>query len=392
MGAGRRPADLARGCAASAPPCSPRCRPWPSGPAPSTWARASRTATARPRWPRRPSRPSGPGATSTRPGPGILELRQAIARHQQRFYGLEFDPDDEVLVTAGATEAITAAVLALCEAGDEVVVFEPFYDSYGAAIALAGARRRVVPLEPPDWTFDPDRLAAAITPAHPPDPAQHARTTRPARSSAGRARDHRRDLPSARPAGGDRRGVRAPDLRGHPRAALQPAGHGRADPDGLERREDLLVHRLEGGLGLRAGAAGGRGADRQAVPHLRQRGPVPARGGRRPRPARRVLHRRGRGPAARDATGCAPAWPRPASRSSGRMPPTSRSSAWRGWAPPTGWPSAGTCPHRCGVVAVPAAAFYDDPRGPRPLVRFAFCKQPAVLDEAVRRLARLGQE
>ena len=69
-----------------------------------------------------------------------------------------------MLVTAGATEAITAAVLAFCDAGDEVLVFEPFYDSYGAAIALAGARRRVVPLEPPAWTFDPDRLAAAVTP------------------------------------------------------------------------------------------------------------------------------------------------------------------------------------------------------------------------------------
>ena len=67
-------------------------------------------------------------------------------------------------MTAGATEAITAAVLSLCEVGDEVVVFEPFYDSYGAAIAMAGAQRRVVPLEPPDWSFDPERLAAAVTP------------------------------------------------------------------------------------------------------------------------------------------------------------------------------------------------------------------------------------
>ena len=98
------------------------------------------------------------------PGPGIPELRQAIATHQQHFYGLDYDPDTEVLVTAGATEAITAAMLALCEPGDEVVMFEPYYDSYAPAVAMAGARRRVVPLRPPTWDFDPEQFAAAITP------------------------------------------------------------------------------------------------------------------------------------------------------------------------------------------------------------------------------------
>ena len=98
------------------------------------------------------------------PGIGIPELRGAISAHQKRFYGLSFDPDTEVLVTAGATEAITAALLALCEPGDEVITFEPYYDSYAAAAAFAAAQRRVVPLEPPHWSFDPDRLAAAVTP------------------------------------------------------------------------------------------------------------------------------------------------------------------------------------------------------------------------------------
>jgi len=98
------------------------------------------------------------------PGPGILELRKAIAAHQRHFYGLEYDPETEVLVTAGATEAITAAMLALCEPDDEVVTFEPYYDSYAPAIAMAGARRRVVPLRPPLWDFDVEQLAAAITP------------------------------------------------------------------------------------------------------------------------------------------------------------------------------------------------------------------------------------
>lgn len=97
------------------------------------------------------------------PGPGIPELRLAIAEHQHRFYGLTFDPDTEVLVTAGATEAIAAALLALCEPGDEVVSFQPYYDSYAAGIALAGARRRLITLRPPDYQFDPDALRAAVT-------------------------------------------------------------------------------------------------------------------------------------------------------------------------------------------------------------------------------------
>jgi N-succinyldiaminopimelate aminotransferase len=98
------------------------------------------------------------------PGPGIPELRAAVAAHQQRFYGMAYDPDTEVLVTAGATEAIAATILALCETGDEVVTFEPYYDSYGACIAMAGAQRRVVTLHPPDYGFPVEALAAAITP------------------------------------------------------------------------------------------------------------------------------------------------------------------------------------------------------------------------------------
>jgi N-succinyldiaminopimelate aminotransferase len=97
------------------------------------------------------------------PGPGIPELRLAVAAHQQRFYGLTYDPDVEVLVTAGATEAIAAAMLALLEPGDEVIAFEPFYDSYAACIAMAGARR--VPLTLPAPTFRPDldELRSLIT-------------------------------------------------------------------------------------------------------------------------------------------------------------------------------------------------------------------------------------
>jgi N-succinyldiaminopimelate aminotransferase len=98
------------------------------------------------------------------PGRGVPALLEAVARHQQRFYGITVDPAREVLITAGATEAIAAAILALCETGDEVVMFEPFYDSYAACVAMAGAQRRVVQLRAPDWSFSEAALEAAITP------------------------------------------------------------------------------------------------------------------------------------------------------------------------------------------------------------------------------------
>ncbi|MDV9170523.1 pyridoxal phosphate-dependent aminotransferase [Streptomyces sp. W16] len=99
------------------------------------------------------------------PGPGVPELRTAITAHQERRYGLSYDPDAEVLVTAGATEAIAAALLALVEPGDEVIAFEPYYDSYAACIAMAGGTRVPVTLRPSEGRFrlDLDELRAAVT-------------------------------------------------------------------------------------------------------------------------------------------------------------------------------------------------------------------------------------
>jgi N-succinyldiaminopimelate aminotransferase len=88
------------------------------------------------------------------PGPGVPELRTAIAAHQKQRYGLAYDPDREVLVTAGATEAIAASLLALVEPGDEVVALEPYYDSYAASIAMAGGTRIPVTLRPHEETRD----------------------------------------------------------------------------------------------------------------------------------------------------------------------------------------------------------------------------------------------
>ncbi|MFD5111370.1 pyridoxal phosphate-dependent aminotransferase [Streptomyces sp. NPDC058391] len=100
------------------------------------------------------------------PGPGVPELRTAISEHQLKRYGLTYDPDTEVLVTAGATEAIAAALLALVEPGDEVIALEPYYDSYAACIGMAGGTRVPVTLRPRDGAYhlDLDELRDAVTP------------------------------------------------------------------------------------------------------------------------------------------------------------------------------------------------------------------------------------
>jgi len=106
------------------------------------------------------------GVNQYPPGPGFPVLRHAIAEHQRRFYGIELDPDSEVVVTAGATEALAGALLGMLEVGDEVVLFEPMYDSYQACIALAGAVVRPVVLRPGangSYAFDPDELRAAFS-------------------------------------------------------------------------------------------------------------------------------------------------------------------------------------------------------------------------------------
>nr|BFE81313.1 pyridoxal phosphate-dependent aminotransferase [Planobispora longispora] len=106
------------------------------------------------------------GANQYPPGPGVPDLRQAVSEHRKEHYGLHYDPDGEILVTVGATEAVAASILALCEPGDEVIAFEPYYDSYAASVALAGAVLRPVTLRPAGgrFTFDPAELRAAVGP------------------------------------------------------------------------------------------------------------------------------------------------------------------------------------------------------------------------------------
>ncbi|HTX98282.1 MAG TPA: pyridoxal phosphate-dependent aminotransferase [Mycobacterium sp.] len=106
------------------------------------------------------------GVNQYPPGIGVASLRHAIAAQRQRHFGIEYDPDTEVLVTVGATEAIAAAVLGLVEPGSEVLLIEPFYDSYPPVVAMAGAHRVAVPLVPDGRGFrlDVDALRRAVTP------------------------------------------------------------------------------------------------------------------------------------------------------------------------------------------------------------------------------------
>lgn len=103
------------------------------------------------------------GANQYAPGQGLAVLRHAIAAHQERFYGLAVDPLTEVIVSTGATESIAAAILAFAGPGDEVLTFEPFYDSYGAVIGLSGATHTTAPLRAPDFQPDAASLEAAFT-------------------------------------------------------------------------------------------------------------------------------------------------------------------------------------------------------------------------------------
>ncbi len=97
------------------------------------------------------------------PGPGSMNLRSAVAHHAERFYGMSINPTNEVIITAGATEGIFAAILGLVDAGDEVIIIEPFYDSYLPGVIMANATPVFVPLHAPDWTFDEKELRAAFT-------------------------------------------------------------------------------------------------------------------------------------------------------------------------------------------------------------------------------------
>jgi N-succinyldiaminopimelate aminotransferase len=339
------------------------------------------------------------------PGAGIAVLRQAVARHQRRFYGLEVDPDGEVLITAGATEAVTAAMLALCEPGDEVIVFEPYYDSYAAAISMAGAKRSVVPLAGPDWSFDLDRLAAAWTPRTrlvllntPHNPT--GKVFRPDELAAVAQLCVEHDLVAVTDEVYEHLvfdGVHVP-------LATLPGMAGRT----LTVSSAGKTFSFTGWkVGWVTGPRALVGAVRTAKQYLTYVNAAPlqpavAVGLDLPDEvyldlARRLREGRDRLCAGLVDLGFGVTPPAATYFATANIRPLVGRSLGSGpggpWVLDAGDSDATTfchlLPQRCGVVAIPLAAFTDRPDGVRSQVRFAFCKRPEVLDEALARLAPL---
>jgi N-succinyldiaminopimelate aminotransferase len=328
------------------------------------------------------------------PGPGIPDLRRAIAEHQRRFWDLAYDPDGEIVVTAGATEAIAAAVLALCEAGDEVVCFEPYYDSYAAGIALAGAVRRPVTLRPgPDgrYRFDPEDLVRAFGP----------RTRLVLLNSP--------HNPTGTVFTGDQLALLAELCRAHDVVALTDEVYEHIVFDDAAAphiplatlpgmRERTLRVSSAGKTfsctGWKIGWVSGPPALVSAVLRVKQfltyvNGgpfqPAVAVALRLPDAyyaglAAGLQARRDQLMGALTEAGFAPLRP------DGTYFVTTDITALGGR---DGIEFCRELPARCGVVAVPTQVFYDDPEAGRTLVRFAFCKRPDVIADAARRLSAL---
>lgn len=327
------------------------------------------------------------------PGPGVPELRAAIAEHQQRFYGLDVDPDTEVLVTAGATEAIAAAMLALCEPGDEVVVFEPYYDSYAASIALAGAVRRTVVLRAPDFAVDEAELRAAFSDRtravlvnSPHNPTGKVFTRAELELVARLAREHgavvvsdevyEHLLFSDGPTGGEHVPVATLPGMASRTLTVSSAGktfsvtgwkvgwvHGPAELVTAVRTVKQFLTYVASGPFQPAAAVGLRLPDEVyagIAASLQRKRDLMCEGLR--------------------AAGLTPFVP------AGTYFVVT-DAAEIGY--DDGLALCRDLPRLAGVVAVPVSVFHDDPDAGRSLVRFAFCKQDAVLIEAAERLAAL---
>lgn len=320
------------------------------------------------------------------PGPGVPELRAAVAEHQRRFYGLDFDPDTQVLVTMGATEAVAAAMLALLEPDDEVIAFEPYYDSYTACIAMAGARRVPLTLRAPDFRPDLDALRAAITPRtrllllnSPHNPTGMVLTRDEAASIAELAVAH--DLL-----------VVTDEVYEH--LVFEGEHHPLISLPGMR---DRTVSISSAGktfsftgwkVGWVTGSAPLVAAVRAAKQYLTFVGSGPFQyavaealrlpdshytGLREDLRAKRDLLSSGL-----EQAGFTVHRPQGTYFVTADIRPLGEEDG------------AAFClalPQRCGVVAVPTSVFYDDPEEGRSLVRFAFYKQDSVLNEAVKRLA-----
>ncbi|EGE43028.1 MULTISPECIES: pyridoxal phosphate-dependent aminotransferase [Streptomyces] len=323
------------------------------------------------------------------PGPGVPELRAAVAAHQERFYGLTWSPETEVLVTTGATEAIAASLLALLEPGDEVIAFEPYYDSYAACIALAGAQRVPLTLRAPAFRPDLDELRALITPRTrllllntPHNPTGAVLTPEELSGIAALAVEH--DLL-----------VVTDEVYEH--LVFTGAHHPIAALPGMRGRTVSISSsgKTFSYTGWKIGWVTGDAPLVAAV-----------------RAAKQYLTFVSGGPfqyAIAEALALPDAFftdfREGMRRKRDLLAKGLRAAGFRVYEPegtyfittdisPFGDEDAGAfcraLPERCGVAAVPNSVFYDDPEAGRSQVRFTFCKKDEVLEEAVERLARLG--
>ncbi|CAB4712693.1 MAG: pyridoxal phosphate-dependent aminotransferase [Actinobacteria bacterium] len=320
------------------------------------------------------------------PGIGIPALRAAIARHQQRHYGIELDPDREVVVTTGCTEAIAAALLGLVDPGDEVVLLEPYYDSYVAMLQMCGAVRRPVTLRAPDFRLDLDELRAAVTPRTrlvllntPHNPTGTVLTRGELQAVADLAIEH--DLV-----------VVTDEVYEHLTYGAEHVPI--ATLPGMAERTLTLssVGKSWSFTGWKVGWASGPAHLVSAVLAAKQWLTFTSGAPLQPAVAHALDHASGYPAqlaadlAARRDLLC------DGLRGLG-LPTTTPEGTYfatsdvrhLGWE--DGLELCRALPERAGVVAIPAQVFYDDAEAGRHLVRWAFCKQPALITEALDRLA-----
>jgi N-succinyldiaminopimelate aminotransferase len=322
------------------------------------------------------------------PGAGIPDLRLAVAEHQRRFYGLRLDPDTQVVVTTGATEAIAAALLGLVDPGDEVVALEPFYDSYAACVAMAGGRRVPVTLRAPDFRLDVDRLRSAVTPRtrlillnSPHNPTGTVLARDELQAVADLAIE--RDLV-----------VVTDEVYEH--MSFEPPHVPLATLPGMAERTLTIssAGKTFSFTGWKIGWATGPAALVRATLTAKQFltyvsgapfQPAVAVALRLPDSYFAELRATLQGKRDRLVAGL---------RDLGLDAFTPQGTYFAtADVRPVGYDDGvefcRDLPQRCGVVAIPHQVFYDDVEAGRPLVRFAFCKRDEVLDEALRRLAPL---
>jgi N-succinyldiaminopimelate aminotransferase len=326
------------------------------------------------------------GANQYAPLPGVPALREAVLHHQREHYGLE--PED-LLITFGATEAIAAAILGLADPGDEVVLFEPYYDSYGACIAFAGAGRSVVTLRPPDFALDADALRAAVE------------------RSNGRARLLLWNSPHN------------PTGRVFSRAELQSVAEVCVEHDLVCVTDEVYEHLVFDGEHIPLATLPGMAQRTLTVSSVGKSFSFtgwkigwcsgPAELVRSVRTVKQFLTFAGGTPLQHASAAALMLGPEPLVQLRDQLrvnrDALAEAIAAAGFTPlipagtyfinaDVGTQAAAFCaqlPERCGVVAIPTSVFYDDKRAGADLVRFAFCKRPEVIAAAAQRLALLAR-